>query len=196
MRQEQIQEVTKLCAKLTALKSETIKKITTIQTTNITGQTELKGIIENLEAQLNFEHTTRESNKWWYKGMVDKMVKKHQDSVLQCAMIKQRLSKKDAQVQELLKTIFEMSDSMEQMKEQIGQVPRGTAQSSESGPTFAAGIPDAGSTANAPRFPIGGVGDDGNVTPLEPMIAIAADTQFVNVEVPISDIAFNVPYAS
>lgn len=43
----------------------------------------------------------------------------------------------------------------------------------ESGPTFAAGIPDAGSAATAPRFLTGWVGNGGNVTPLEPVTASA-----------------------
>lgn len=72
-----------------------------------------------MEAQLNFEHTTHESDKRWYKGVIDEMAKKYQDFTLQCAMIRQRLSEKDTQVQELLRTISEMSGSLDQMKEQL-----------------------------------------------------------------------------
>ena len=109
--------------------------------------------------------------------------------MLQRVTIRQRLSEKDAQVQELLKTVSNMTSSMEQMKEQLAQVKQGAAQSLESGPTLAAGIPDAGSAANAPRIPSGWHGIGGNVTPVQPVMSSAETTQFVNVQVPIHDTA-------
>lgn len=96
-----------------------------------------------------------------------------------------------------MQTIKEMSGSMEEMKNQIAQVSRGTRQSLESGPTFAAGTLDAESIATVPKFLAGWVRDGGNVTPLELVTASATmSTQFVNVEIPNSDTAFNVPSAS
>lgn len=65
VRQEYLQEIAKLHAKLIALKLETVKGLTTIQTTNVIGQAELKGVITNLESQLQFEHTTRKMDKQW-----------------------------------------------------------------------------------------------------------------------------------
>lgn len=132
----------------------------------------MKGVIANLESQLEFEHTTRETDKWWYKGILDEMTKRHQDSSLQRTMIKQRLSKKDAQVQELMQTIKEMSGSMEEMKNQLAQVSRGTRQSLERGPTFAIGIPDAGSIATTPRFPTGRVGNGGILLPWNQLLPL------------------------
>lgn len=48
--QEQVQEITKLHAKLIALRSETVKGLTIVQTTDVIGQTELKGVIANMES--------------------------------------------------------------------------------------------------------------------------------------------------
>lgn len=82
MWQEQIQEINKLCVELATLKSETVKGLSTIQTADITGQAELKGVIANLEAQLDLEHITREIDKRRYKGGIEEMAKKQQDFVL------------------------------------------------------------------------------------------------------------------
>lgn len=98
VRQEHLQEISKLHSQLTTLKSETVKCLTIVQIADVTGGAELKGVIVNLESQLQFEHTTCETDKWWYKGIIGEMTKRHQDSSLQCSMIKQRLSEKNAQV--------------------------------------------------------------------------------------------------
>lgn len=190
MQQEQLQEITKLRAELAMLKSEIVKGSSTIHTTDVTGQAELKGVISNLEVQLDLEHTTRETDKHWYKGVIDEMAQKQQESALQCALIKQRLSKKDAQVQELLKIVSEMSDSMGQLKEQIAQVKQGTAQSLQSGPTLVGRIPDARSAAIVPRLPSGCVRIRRNVAHMNSEPANAPNTQFVNVEAPMYDTTF------
>lgn len=90
-----------------------------------------------------------------------------------------------------------MSGSMMELKDQLAQVSRGTTQSLESGPTFIARIPDLGLAANAPRFPTGWVRCDEIVTPSEPAIAsVVLNTQYVNVEIPVNNTAYNIPSAS
>ena len=70
VRQEQLQEIAKLRAELAALKSDTVEGLTTVRTADISGQTELKGVIENLESQLNLEHTSWEIDKRWYQSII------------------------------------------------------------------------------------------------------------------------------
>lgn len=118
------------------------------------------------------------------------MAKKQQNSTLQRALIKQRLSEKDAQVQELLKTVSEMFDSMGQLKKQIAKVKQGIEQSLHSGPMLAVGILDEGSATTVPRMPSGWVGIGGNANPLDSIPPSAPDTQFVNVEVLMYDTAY------
>lgn len=74
--QEQLQEIAKLCSELAALKSENVKGLSTVQTTDVTGQAELKGVIANLEAQFDLEHSSREMDKRWYKGALEEIARK------------------------------------------------------------------------------------------------------------------------
>lgn len=118
------------------------------------------------------------------------MSKKHQDSTLQRAMIKHRLSEKDVQIQELHQAISEMSGSMMALKDQLAHRYQGALHSPQKvGPTFVARIPDVGSIATAPRFPIGWVrGDDVTTSGLALANALM-DTPYINVEIPMSDTA-------
>lgn len=105
-----------LRSELAALKSETVKGLSNVQTADVTRQAELRGVIANLKSQLDLEHTSCEMDKRWYKGALEEIPRKQQESNLQHAQMRQRLSKKDTEVRELLKTISEMSDSMGQLK--------------------------------------------------------------------------------
>lgn len=117
-----MQEIALLCIELVTLKSKIVKGLSNVQTADVTGQAELKGIIANLEAQLDLEHTSREHDKKWYKGALKEAMRKQQDSQLQRALMKNQLVGKDAQVRGLMNTVVEMSDSLGLLGEKIAQL--------------------------------------------------------------------------
>lgn len=182
-----MQEITQLHSELAALKSKTVKGLSNVQTTDVTGQAELRGVIANLEAQLDLEHTLCETHMHWYKGALEEISRKQLESNLQCAQMKQRLSEKDAEVCELLKTVSEMSDSMDLLREQIAQVQQSPIKPLESTATFATKIPDAGSTVTAPSFLSSWINVNQSVTPPVSMPTSTDDAQFVVVQVLVFD---------
>lgn len=149
------QEIAKLCADLATLKSENVQGLMNVQTVTVTRKEELKIALSNVEQQLYYEQMHREQDQRWYKKVIEEMTKKHSESALQCEMIKQQLSKKDVQVNELLQTMQHMSSKMTELKQIVAQSTRRLSQpvGNSNAPTLAEGILDARSVAQSPQYP-------------------------------------------
>lgn len=91
--------------------------MSSVQTANVFSVEEIKTVLSNVEQQLHLEQTSRQSDKHWYRGLIEGMDTKQYDTAAQTKNMRKRLNERTVQIQEMLETKACMVNEITELKQ-------------------------------------------------------------------------------
>lgn len=70
---------------------------------------------------MNLEKMITQINKRWYQGVIKEMGKKQVDTIAQAESMRNQLNERSTPMQEMLQTIADMSNEINELKHKISQ---------------------------------------------------------------------------